>query len=107
VHRGLTLVLHSVVVRDHTGDIMSETSFTEEERELHLHNRVVEVHEGSDAGFGVSVGRNFKDSKSSFFERDLELGGARKGKEGGNHAGEACQAALERAGEHAEIGEGT
>jgi hypothetical protein len=100
VQRKRSLVLHSFTVRDHTGGIKAESSFTKGEPELYVHERLVEPH----GGRCVGVIGTIQNGRGLVFHHGLELGKtAQEGSLPGEGAGEVCQAALESTGEEEEL----
>jgi hypothetical protein len=70
VQRKRSLVLHSFTVRDHTGGIKAEASFTKGEPELYVHERLVKAH----GGRCVGVTGNIQNGRGRVFHHGLELG---------------------------------
>jgi hypothetical protein len=78
----------------------AETSLSEEEPELHAHQRVVEAHCGR--WFGVCG--KIQNREGCVLHRGLELGKGAQCKGTADHAREVGQATLERAGQEQELG---
>jgi hypothetical protein len=55
MQRTRALVLCSAAVRDNTGGIKADNSLSEEEPELHAHERVVDAHGGRCVGVGGNI----------------------------------------------------
>jgi hypothetical protein len=100
VKRKCAPVLNSAAIRDHTGGIKAETSLTKGDPVLHAHQRVVQAHSGRCVGVGGKV----DNSEGCVLHRSLRLGKGAQCQGRADHAGEVCQAMLERAGEEQELG---